>query len=61
MADIKIPSGAAAREPGALHRPGRAWALRGRRRTGARAGTGTGRLAALLVSPTLMVLTIVVL
>ncbi|MFF3910842.1 carbohydrate ABC transporter permease [Streptomyces sp. NPDC001848] len=61
MADTEIPSGAAAREPGALHRPGRASALRSRGRTRARASTGTGRLAALLVSPTLLVLTIVVL
>ncbi|MFF4211140.1 carbohydrate ABC transporter permease [Streptomyces sp. NPDC001796] len=60
MADTKIPSGTAGREPGAVGRPGRPSALRNLRRTRDRATTGTGRLAALLVSPTLLVLTIVV-
>jgi multiple sugar transport system permease protein len=60
MADTKIPSGTAGREPGAVDRPGRPSALPNLRRTPARATAGTGRLAALLVSPTLLVLTIVV-
>ncbi|MGW5661898.1 carbohydrate ABC transporter permease [Streptomyces sp. NPDC003758] len=60
MADTKIPSGTAAREPGAGDRPGRPSAPLNRRRARAGATTGTGRLAALLVSPTLLVLTIVV-
>jgi multiple sugar transport system permease protein len=60
MADTKIPSGTAAREPGAVDRPGRPSAPLNRPRARAGATTGTGRLAALLVSPTLLVLTIVV-
>ncbi|PAZ15193.1 sugar ABC transporter permease [Streptomyces sp. SA15] len=62
MADTKVPPGTAAPESG-----GAVGSLTGRpssppnaRRTRARATAGTGRLAALLVSPTLLVLTIVV-
>ncbi|MBC9727942.1 carbohydrate ABC transporter permease [Streptomyces sp. TRM68367] len=62
MSAIKIPPEAAAREPGAAagRRPGRPAALPNRRGRQARATAGTGRMAALLVSPTLLVLTIVV-
>ncbi|MEU7057433.1 sugar ABC transporter permease [Streptomyces sp. NPDC046197] len=59
MADTKIPPGTTARPPGSA--AARASAPAGRRRTRARATAGSGRMAALLVSPTLLVLTIVVL
>ena len=56
MTDVEIPSGPAA---AGTHHPSRT-PVRGRR-TRARATAGSGRMAALLVSPTLLVLTIVVL
>ena len=60
MADTKIPPGTAADRfdgsgSGQASKPAK------RRRTQARATAGSGRIAALLVSPTLLVLTIVVL
>ncbi|MBR8639001.1 sugar ABC transporter permease [Streptomyces tuirus] len=64
MADTAIPPDTAPHELGtaARRRPGRPPAPeRPRRRPRSRATAGTGRLAALLVSPTLLVLTIVVL
>ncbi|MGW2645447.1 carbohydrate ABC transporter permease [Streptomyces sp. NPDC001393] len=58
MTDTKVPPGPAAPES---HRPP-GTPLKGRRpRSRTRATAGTGRMAALLVSPTLLVLTIVVL
>ncbi|MFF5515709.1 carbohydrate ABC transporter permease [Streptomyces coeruleorubidus] len=63
MADTAIPPDTAPHAPGtAVRRPGRPPAPeRPRRRAPSRATAGTGRLAALLVSPTLLVLTVVVL
>lgn len=60
MADTKIPPGTAADRSGGSgsgqpSKPAKRW------RTQARATAGSGRMAALLVSPTLLVLTIVVL
>lgn len=62
MADTKVPPGTAAPESGGAtgSRTGRSSSPPKARRTRARATAGTGRLAALLVSPTLLVLTIVV-
>jgi multiple sugar transport system permease protein len=62
MADTKVPPGTAAPESGgaAGRRTGRTSSPPNARPTRARATAGTGRLAALLVSPTLLVLTIVV-
>ncbi|MFD3503999.1 carbohydrate ABC transporter permease [Streptomyces sp. NPDC058676] len=62
MSDTKSPPGSAVREPGAAadHRPGRPSALPNLRGRRPRATAGAGRMAALLVSPTLLVLTIVV-
>jgi multiple sugar transport system permease protein len=58
MTDIEMPPGPAAAEP--HHRSGTT--VTGRRsRSRARATAGAGRMAALLVSPTLLVLTVVVL
>src|SRR5689334_12246139 len=60
MTDTTTPPGTAVRERGsAAQRP--AAPVRPSRRTRARATAGSGRMAALLVSPTLLVLTIVVL
>ncbi|TQK42454.1 carbohydrate ABC transporter membrane protein 1 (CUT1 family) [Streptomyces sp. SLBN-118] len=60
MADTTIPAESNAYEPG--NTSGQPFApVRPRRRTGPRATAGSGRLAALLVSPTLLVLTVVVL
>lgn len=63
MADIRTPARTAVRPPGgtAGRRAGRPPAPAGRRARAARATAGSGRMAALLVSPTLLVLTVVVL
>ncbi|MER6060558.1 MULTISPECIES: sugar ABC transporter permease [unclassified Streptomyces] len=58
MTDIEIPPGPAADES---HPPSRTPVKALRSRSRARATAGAGRMAALLVSPTLLVLTIVVL
>ncbi|WKX15717.1 carbohydrate ABC transporter permease [Streptomyces sp. NL15-2K] len=62
MADTKVPPGTAAPDSGSApgSRTGRPSSPPKAGRTRARATAGTGRLAALLVSPTLLVLTIVV-
>ncbi|UXY25384.1 carbohydrate ABC transporter permease [Streptomyces sp. HUAS TT20] len=63
MADTKTPPDTAEDEPGrAADRPsGQSSRPTSRRRTRTRATAGSGRMAALLVSPTLLVLSIVVL
>lgn len=61
MTETRIPPETAATRPDAGSRAGRLPASVNRRRGRARATAGSGRMAALLVSPTLLVLTIVVL